>query len=102
MKKTFQWLDDNGIPYDFHDYKKKSPDNAVLKQAIESHGWDNVINRKGMTWRKLPDETKEKLNEINTIELVNDNPSLIKRPLIAKGDEILLGFDQDIFEEKLK
>ncbi|MEM6780752.1 MAG: ArsC family reductase [Pseudomonadota bacterium] len=95
MKKTFQWLDDQGIDYDFHDYKKLGADEDVLKSAIDQHGWEKVINQRGTTWRKLDDDIKNSMNAAKAIEVAVDYPSIIKRPLLAHNDNIHLGFDAD-------
>lgn len=102
MKKTFSWLDENGIAYDFHDYKKEGADVQILRMAIGQHGWETVINRKGMTWRNLPDIAKDHMDEENAIKAACDNPSLIKRPLIVTNDETYIGYDEDTFKSALK
>lgn len=94
MKKAFTWFDDNGIAYDFHDYKKKGADMTVIEQAVTEHGWEKVINRKGMTWRQLPDDVKNDMDEAAALELVNQKTSVIKRPLITYRGKIILGFDE--------
>ena len=93
MKKAFKWMDANGVAYDFHDYKKQDIDKDILIAAIKVHGWENVINRRGTTWRKLPDDIKESMDEKKAVEQAAANPSMIKRPLLIQGDNILLGFD---------
>ncbi len=56
MKKAFKWLDAHGVSYSFHDYKKDGVPENVIKSAIDAHGWEAVLNRRGTTWRQLPDE----------------------------------------------
>ncbi|AGH97630.1 ArsC family reductase [Micavibrio aeruginosavorus] len=102
MKKAFAWLDAHKIAYDFHDYKKAGADLDVLKTAIAQHGWDSVINRKGTSWRALPDDVKDGMTEKSAIKAAMDNPSLIKRPLIVKGKTIQLGFSPDDYQKLLK
>lgn len=102
MKKAFVWLDKNGIAYDFHDYKKSGADEAVLKAAIKAHGWESVINRKGTTWRGLSEKTRESMNEKSALAAALDNPSLVKRPLVVTGKDILLGYDEAAFKAALK
>ena len=102
MKKAFTWLDDNNIAYAFHDYKKDGADSGILERAITKHGWDNVINRKGTSWRKLPDAVKENMNEQSAIKAAMENPSLIKRPLLIKGKTIHLGFNADEYAQIFK
>lgn len=95
MKKTFAWFDDHGIAYDFVDYKKQGADEPLLRRAFAAYGWENILNRRGMTWRKLPDDVKEQMNEKAALDTAIANPSVIRRPIIVKSDEILIGFDAD-------
>ena len=62
MKKAFKWLEENDIAYIFHDYKKSGIDEDVFTRAVDMHGWDTVINRRGTTWRVLPDKTKNAMD----------------------------------------
>lgn len=104
MKKAFGWLSDNGVDYTFHDYKKEGADKTVLKRAIKQHGWENVLNRRGTTWRRLPDDVKNNMMETSAVAEAMKNPSLIKRPLIVcgdKGNDILLGFDPAVYADVL-
>ncbi len=103
MKKAFVWLDENNVTYTFHDYKKEGADEAVLKEAFTAHGWETVINRRGMTWRNLDDAIKENMDETSALAQATKNPSLIKRPLITnkKAKDIILGFDESVFKERL-
>ncbi len=99
MKKAFRWLDENGVSYDFHDYKKQGIDTAILKKAIDAHGWDTVINRRGTTWRQLPDDVKNNMDAAGALNTANKNPSIIKRPLLAKDDEMHIGFQEDAYKK---
>lgn len=101
MKKAFVWFDDHNIAYDFHDYKKHGVDQAFLEQVLTSHGWETILNRRGTTWRQLPDAIKQAMDNKSALQTAIDNPSIIKRPLIANNDEILIGFDETIYKEKL-
>ena len=98
MKKAFTWLDKHKVEYDFHDYKKSGADEAVLKRAVAEHGWENVINRKGTTWRTLPEKARETMNEKSAIKAALENPSLVKRPLVTHKKGVLLGFDEAAFK----
>ena len=99
VKKALDWLDNHDVDYTFHDYKKSGVDEAVLRQAIALHGWENVINRKGMTWRNLSADVKETMDKTNAITVALENPSIIKRPMLVKRDTILLGFDPEQFSK---
>lgn len=101
MKKAFRWLEENGVLYDFHDYKKDGADISVLKKAIDAHGWESVINIRGTTWRKLDDTIKEQMDERVALEVAKDNTSIIKRPIIAYGGELMIGYDENTLSKIL-
>lgn len=102
MKKALKWLDLQGIAYNFIDYKKEGANKDILEDALAAHGWENVLNRRGTTWRKLSDDIKENMNEKNAFYLAIDNPSIIKRPLLIHADEIHLGFKEEQYQEIFK
>lgn len=102
VKKARTWLEENGIDYHFHNYKKDGIDEVTLKQWVGELGWDVVVNRKGMTWRKLDQETRESMDETMAINIMLENQSIIKRPLIIKEDKKILGFNEAEYEEFFK
>ena len=80
MKKARAWLDSHGVGYDFHDYKTAGIAKDKLKQWSDELGWETLLNRAGTTFRKLPDDDKEGLNERKALALMLAQPSMIKRP----------------------
>ena len=101
IKKARSFLDKNNISFEFHDYKKQGVSAAQLKQWCEVFGYENVLNRRGTTWRKLDDETKATINETSAILLMQELPSMIKRPLLDTGEKLVLGFNQSEYESLL-
>ena len=102
MKKAMKWLDDNGVAYHFHDYKKEGVPEQRLRQWLEALGWETVINKRGTTWRKLDDVVKESMNTEKSVNLAMENSSVIKRPILQSNDFILAGFKADEWENTLK
>jgi len=101
MRKAFGWLDAHGIAYDFHDYKKLGIPEDKLRAWARIAGWEALVNRRGPTFRKLPPESKEKLDEDRAIALMREHPSLIRRPVIEAGRELLVGFEPQLLERAL-
>jgi len=101
MKKARKWLDDHRVAYAFHDYKTDGIDRARLKAWVEAAGWETVLNRSGATFRALPDAAKEGLTKAKAIALMLDRPSMIKRPVLDLGGQILVGFKPEIYEAAL-
>ena len=101
MKKARTWLDEQGIPYAFHDYKAAGIDREHLQRWCAEHGWQTVLNRAGTTFRKLDDSQKADLDEARAIELMLAQPSMIKRPVLELGDRTLVGFKPELYNAAL-
>ena len=95
MKKAFTWLDKHKVAYSFHDYRKEGIDRARLEKWVKAQGWEIILNRAGITFKKLPDQDKEGITEKKAIALMLAQPSMIKRPVIEKGARLLVGFKPD-------
>lgn len=105
MKKAFTKLEELGIDYQFHDYKKQGIDKQSVQRWVDELGIEKVLNKRGTTWRKLTDEQKAAADaDVDTaIELLVENTSMIKRPIVegeAQGNKVLLcGFNESEFEQ---
>jgi len=100
MKKAMTWLEEQSIEFIFHDYKKQAIDEESLRNWLTKADWDQLINKRGTTWRKLTDEEKTDVNDEKAIQLMLTNTSLIKRPLlIVNNEELHLGFNTEQYEQ---
>ena len=99
MKKAFTYLDDKQVAYTFHDYKKQGIDEEHLKKWCNVFGWDKVLNKSGLTFKKLPDEQKQGLDENKAIALMIAQPSMIKRPIAEINDKLLIGFKIEEYDQ---
>ena len=102
MKKAMKWLDDNGVTYHFHDYKKEGVPEAALTQWLDALGWETVINKRGTTWRKLDDASKETMDAGKAVAVARENPSIIKRPILQNDKILTAGFNADEWQALLK
>ena len=99
MKKAFKWLDKHGVEYEFHDFKKSGVDSKTLATWSKKVGWETLLNRRGTTWRKLPDKVKDGINEKTALKIMQEQPSIIKRPVLKKGATYIVGFDETQFKK---
>ena len=99
MKKAFAWLDANGVAYDFVDYKKAGVVAAHLPDWAARAGWQQLLNTRGMMWKRLSDDERSDVDEAKALALMADYPTLIKRPLLDTGDELLVGFDEQRYAQ---
>ncbi|MBO0931002.1 ArsC family reductase [Fibrella aquatilis] len=98
VKKARSWLADHGVAYQFHDYKKQGISREKIAQWLTQKPWEDLINRAGTTWKKLPDADKPTTAD-DAIILMLEKPSVIRRPLIeADGKIVALGFNAERYE----
>jgi arsenate reductase (glutaredoxin) len=102
MKKARAWLDKHGIEYAFHDYKSAGIDRAKLERWSKKVGWETLLNRGGMTFRKLPEKDKHGVTEAKALALMLKQPSIIKRPVLElDGGKMLVGFKPEQYRQAL-
>lgn len=99
MKKARAWLAEHGIEYAFHDYKKAGIDEVTLRAWVDRLGWETLLNRRGMMWRKVPQDVRDAIDESGAIRLMLETPSIIKRPVLDTGDALHVGFKPEQYEE---
>ncbi len=102
VKKARTWLAEQGQDVDFHDFKKQGLDAGTVTAWLEQIDWDVLVNRKGTTWRKLPDERKAAVTgKAGALALMLEQPSVIKRPVLDRDGQFSVGFSaaqyQDLF-----
>ena len=97
MKKARSWLDQQGLDYHFHDYKKDGVDAERLRSWCTELGWETLLNRQGTTFRKLDDADKQNIDADKAIALMLANPSMIKRPVLDTGSQRLVGFKPELY-----
>ena len=95
VKKARVWLTHQGLAYTFHDFKKQGVPTDKLPDWVSAIGWDTLLNRQGTTWRKLDAASQASAQTpLGALELVRDNPSLIKRPVVQwPNGHVTVGFD---------
>lgn len=99
VKKARRYLDGRGIDYQFHDYKKSGVEIATLERWVKQVGWEKLLNKAGTTFKKLSDADKADIDQAKAIELMHANPSLIKRPVVESGENLLVGFKPEIYDQ---
>ena len=102
MKKARGWLDARGAQYTFHDYKTAGIDQSRLDEWCRKLGWEVLLNRAGTTFRKLPERSKQDLDEKRAMALMLAQPSLIKRPVLDIGGRLLVGFKPEHYEQAVR
>ena len=100
VKKARAWLSKRNIVVEFHDFKKQGLSDELAQRWLQQTSWDNLINRKGTTWRGLTDAQKNISDNQNALQLMQEKTSVIKRPLLEQDGKILhIGFDATAYQK---
>ena len=100
VKKALDWLKLNGVDFEFHDFKKQGISEDKLREWADELGWEALINKRGTTWKKLDLETQNSIvSPEAAFTLMQDKPSMIKRPVVESSNGLLAGFDEVNYKE---
>jgi Spx/MgsR family transcriptional regulator len=95
VKRARQWLQAQGVDFQFVDFKKTPPSAAQISAWAEAVGWEALLNKRGTTWRKLDAATQARVVDApSAVTVLAQHPSAIKRPVVEAGGRLLVGFDE--------
>lgn len=100
VRKARRFLDKHNIVYHFHDVRADGVDSATIRDWLHHVDWQQLLNKRGQTWRQLSDADKNTLDESQAIALMSKHPTLIKRPVISDNDGCVVGFDEALYEDR--
>ena len=98
VKKAKNWLEKNKIDYSFHDFRKQGLEPEILQDWLQQVAWDKLLNKRSTTWRNLEPSIQQSANAENIIQLLIENPTLIKRPVLKVNGIITVGFNTDTYQ----
>ena len=105
VKKARNWLESHDFNYTFHDFRADGIDAKSLKQWEKAVGKDALINKRSTTWKQLSDKQQalfigDQLGN-DAIDLILEQPTLVKRPVLATGDQVAVGFKAENYQQIL-
>lgn len=92
MKKARKWLEQEGVEYRFHDFKKEGLSPERLQRWVDAVGWETLLNRRGMMWRRLDPAVKASIDRDSAIRVMLETPSIVRRPVLELDGEVHVGF----------
>jgi Spx/MgsR family transcriptional regulator len=92
VKKARRWLEDHGIDYRFHDFRDDGLDAGQVERWLGELGWEELLNRRSTSWKALPPEFRDAMDDEAALQAILEQPTLIKRPLLDTGHERFTGF----------
>ena len=97
VRKARRWLDNHQVEYRFHDLRADGLSPDLLDSWMQDPGWEQLINRRGTTWRKLPEKQRNTIEATTARDIMLANPAIIKRPVVDTGSARHIGFSADRF-----
>lgn len=101
IKKAKDWLQNNKIDYQFHDYRKQGITIELLESFEVILGWEKLLNKKSTSWRKLDHNQKNHISKKTALQLMLETPTLIKRPILDTGKKLIIGFEAENYQKQL-
>lgn len=104
-RKARRLLDSLGVDYAFVDLRAEASDSdgkldkTLVDWFFDHAQWDTLINRRSTTWGQLDQQQRDTLNADSARSLAITYPTLLKRPLLVTGEQLLVGFDQHAYEQ---
>ena len=99
VRKAIRWLVEKEIDCEFNDLKKVGLDDSLITDWLGDIEKDKLINKRGLTWRKISTEDKLINDQASVIKLIQDNPTVVKRPVIFNGVFWSVGFKEDDWDK---
>lgn len=96
-RRSLAWLTDHGIEHEFIDIRSDGIGRDELRRWQKKVGWEELLNKRSVTWRKIPAVDREGLDAAAAGQLIEEHPTVMRRPLLEAGKDVLLGFDPDAY-----
>ncbi|MDR9435266.1 MAG: ArsC family reductase [Thiohalophilus sp.] len=102
VKKARRWLEEHELDYTFHDFRQDGLDCDQLSDWAGQLGWEALLNRRSTTWRQLDENQRANLDQQAAVSLMAAHPTLIRRPVLDTGQQLVIGFSKDNYLKLLK
>ena len=99
IKKAKKYLTDNNQEFTFHDYRKDGISAELVNEFAAHIDWQDLVNKRGTTYRQLSDEQKKNLDKESALALLVEQPAMIKRPVLVHNGQYHLGFKAAQYDE---
>lgn len=98
MQKAFKWLDAHKIAYTFYDYKIIPPTEMMVKEWLKQIPIETLVNIRSTTYKNLNEAEKMNImNPAKCMAIIQENPSILKRPLLDVSWKYVVGFEEELW-----
>lgn len=97
-RKAQRWLQEHKIEFSFTDIRSETLEESLLKKWQERPDQEVLLNKKSITWRKIPPFDRDDLDAQGVRNLILNYPTVMKRPVLDLGHQVVIGFDEQEYE----
>ena len=94
-RAALAWLDEHGIEARFHDLRRDGLEVQMLARWTDNLGWEKLLNRKSLTWRRIPENDRDNLDLDRALALMLEHPTVVRRPVLERGSFVAVGFSPE-------
>ena len=96
-----KFLGDKDMEFTFHDLREDGLDIQMLERWSDRLGWERLLNKRSLTWRKIPEVDRNDMNKDKALAAIIERPTLMKRPVLEANQFIAVGFSEKRFSDFL-
>jgi len=97
-KKAIKWLEEEQIAFQNRDVRADGLTRDIISGIVDVLGWETALNRRSTTWRNLDDVQKADIDNAKAIALIEEHPTLLKRPVFVGREKMTAGFRDEAKE----
>ncbi len=95
-RKAKKWLKANSVDFQERHIFRDTPNYEELVQllSLTSEGLDEILATRSQTYKALNIDVNE-MPLSKVIELIIENPKLLRRPLLTDGNKLVVGYNPE-------
>ena len=74
-RRAKKFLEERNIEFNFHDLRDEGLDIQMLERWSARIDWERLLNRKSLTWRKLPEADRTDITKERAFATMLDQPT---------------------------
>jgi Spx/MgsR family transcriptional regulator len=98
-QKARKWLTEHDQEFQFHDLRADGLDMDMLERWTGTLDWQTLLNTRSLTWRKVPEVDRAGMTLNKAMALMQEQPTLVKRPVLESDDIVVVGFSPTNYEK---
>jgi len=101
-RKAKAWLQENGISYEERHLFRNPPSSDELMDIMKktTSGADEILSRRSQTFKNLDVDIND-MTVSELLEMLSDDPRLLKRPILTDGENVIIGYNSDAMKNFL-